>query len=503
MRESSKPDILRGFLYLRKSRAESLSDSTEETLRRHKETLEKLASQMGIQIAGVYEEVKSGEDLYVRTEMLRMLADIEKGSCDVIVCMDIDRLGRGNMSQQGVILETIKRAGVKILTPQKTYDLNDETDEEYTEFQSFFARRELKVIKKRMRRGIYKTVEEGGYIANAPYGYEKIRIGKLPSLRIVEEEAVFVRRMFELYAAGHGCLEIAKVVNAQGARPRRTTAFNRTTIMGILRNPIYAGRIEWNRERWVKPLNGGDKIQVQSRDQSEWIRSEGKHPPIVSAELFEKVQEIARNRYHPPYNVGQIVNPLAGLIICQRCGGKMQYRPFSNGDAYLLCPRAGCCKSTPFDRVEKQFLETLGEQMRLLETKQRSLESAESLEHELEQTSRKLEQLNGQMSRLYDLLESEVYTLEVFRERSELLKKRLDETKQLQSALQERLEKVRAFDPRKAAEKIRNVLEAYQSSTPSERNAMLKNVVEKATYQKLKSWPKEQFVLEITLKVGE
>ena len=80
MRESSKPDILRGFLYLRKSRAESLSDSTEETLRRHKETLEKLASQMGIQIAGVYEEVKSGEDLYVRTEMLRMLADIEKGS---------------------------------------------------------------------------------------------------------------------------------------------------------------------------------------------------------------------------------------------------------------------------------------------------------------------------------------------------------------------------------------------------------------------------------------
>ena len=48
-----------------------------------------------------------------------------------------------------------------------------------------------------MRRGIYKTVEEGGYIANAPYGYEKIRIGKLPSLRIVEEEAVFVRRMFE------------------------------------------------------------------------------------------------------------------------------------------------------------------------------------------------------------------------------------------------------------------------------------------------------------------
>lgn len=500
MRESSKPDILRGFLYLRKSRAESLSDSTEETLRRHKETLEKLASQMGIQIAGVYEEVKSGEDLYVRTEMLRMLADIEKGSCDVIVCMDIDRLGRGNMSQQGVILETIKRAGVKILTPQKTYDLNDETDEEYTEFQSFFARRELKVIKKRMRRGIYKTVEEGGYIANAPYGYEKIRIGKLPSLQIVENEAFFVRKMFEMYAAGHGCLEIAKVINAQGAKPRRTTAFNRTTVMGILRNPIYIGQIVWNRERWVKPVNG--RIQTQAREKGEWIQSEGKHPPIVSEELFAKVQEIAQNRYHPPYNMGQIVNPLAGLVVCQNCGGKMQYRTLKTGDAYLLCPRAGCCQSTQFLYVETRFLKALEEQLLLLKTREPSQESAEHLEKELEQSMKEIERLNNQMSRLYDLLESQVYTLAVFRERSALLQARIAEAQEVQSDLQERIDKIRAFDPQKTAAKIRNVLDAYQSSAAAERNAMLKSVVEKAVYHKQRGWTKEQFTLKISLKMG-
>ena len=141
-------------MYLRKSRAEDLSDSTGDTLRRHRETLEETARAMQLTICGVYEEVVSGEDLYARPEMLRLLRDVKDGVCEAVLCMDIDRLGRGTMSQQGVILETFKEAGVRIITPQKTYDLQDEMDEDYTELQTFFARKELKLIKKRMRRGV-------------------------------------------------------------------------------------------------------------------------------------------------------------------------------------------------------------------------------------------------------------------------------------------------------------------------------------------------------------
>lgn len=85
------------------------------------------------------------------------------------------------MSQQGIILETIKAADVKIITPRKVYDLNNDIDEEYTEFQAFFARRELKTINRRLQRGLEKTIKDGGYIANAPYGYEKCTINKLTS----------------------------------------------------------------------------------------------------------------------------------------------------------------------------------------------------------------------------------------------------------------------------------------------------------------------------------
>ena len=110
-------------------------------------------------------------DIYVEAEEERCVYETE-----AVLCMDIDRLGRGTMSQQGVILETFKEAGVKIITPQKTYDLLDEMDEDYTELQTFFARKELKLIKKRMRRGVERTAADGGYLANAPYGLSLIHI---------------------------------------------------------------------------------------------------------------------------------------------------------------------------------------------------------------------------------------------------------------------------------------------------------------------------------------
>ena len=54
--------------------------------------------------------------------------------------MDLDRLGRGDMKDQGIILETFKESKTKIITPRKTYDLTDEFDEEYSEFEAFMAR---------------------------------------------------------------------------------------------------------------------------------------------------------------------------------------------------------------------------------------------------------------------------------------------------------------------------------------------------------------------------
>ena len=74
--------------------------------------------------------------------MLRLLDDISQKRYDAVLCMDIDRLGRGDMASQGMILDTLRTAECLIVTPRRVYDLNNEMDETYSEFEAFMARQE-------------------------------------------------------------------------------------------------------------------------------------------------------------------------------------------------------------------------------------------------------------------------------------------------------------------------------------------------------------------------
>lgn len=126
--------------YIRKSRADDPHESLEETLQKHKEILAKLVLEKGyvVRQEDVYEEVVSGESLYSRPQMLKLLEAVEAGKYAGVLCVDIQRLGRGSMTDQGVILDAFKSSGTKIITPTREYDLANETDETYTEFENLY-----------------------------------------------------------------------------------------------------------------------------------------------------------------------------------------------------------------------------------------------------------------------------------------------------------------------------------------------------------------------------
>lgn len=77
--------------YLRKSRMEEGLD-TEEVLAKHRKALAEYAKANDIHIIETYYEVVSGESLYARPEMLRLLEDVEEGRYDAVLVMDLDRL---------------------------------------------------------------------------------------------------------------------------------------------------------------------------------------------------------------------------------------------------------------------------------------------------------------------------------------------------------------------------------------------------------------------------
>ena len=104
--------------------------------------------------------------------------------------------------ESGYIMQVLQVNGCKIITPGKTYDLQNESDEQFTDMKFMFSRCELKTINSRLVRGRNHSASEGKCMGSmAPYGY---RTFKLPgekgnSLRIEPEEAKVVQMIFELY----------------------------------------------------------------------------------------------------------------------------------------------------------------------------------------------------------------------------------------------------------------------------------------------------------------
>ena len=452
-------------------------------------------------IYGIYKEVVSGDSLYARPQMLRLLEDSEGEKFGAVLVMDIDRLGRGATSEQGIILETFKYHGIKIITPRKVYDLNNELDEEYAEFETFMARRELKSIKRRLHNGTLKSVQEGCYLVNAPYGYKNCKVNKKSTLEIYEDEAKFVRMVFDLYAnSGMGTQSIAYTINAMGAKPHRAEQFNRTSIAAMLRNPVYIGKVVWNKKHTLNRGVMGKKMTTVYHDKSEWMVIDGLHPPIVDAETFNRANEILSSRYHKPYNDGTIVNPLGGILKCQECGYGMQRRPYGNRkyqSDHLLCATKGCCASSRLDYVEDAVLKNIEDKLAELKSNRNAHKPAVNYEPILSGIDKEIVTINQQKENLHNLLEQGVYTVEIFTERYNKLTARLSELKMERADVTAKQEAQSAEDIELIIAKIENVLRLYHSSEPPQKNKLLKSILSSGTYYKAKGWKPTQFIISL------
>lgn len=489
--------------YLRKSRMEEGMD-TEEVLARHRAALAEYAAAHDIHIIATYYEVKSGESLYARPEMLRLLEDVEAGKYEAVLCMDLDRLSRGRMKDQGIILDAFKESGTLIVTPEKTYDLSDEIDDELAEFKTFMSRREYKIINKRLHRGLLQSIHDGWYVANAPYGYQKVTLDKHPTLEIVENEAEFVRMMYDMYINGNGCTKIARHINALGAHPRRAAAFNRSTVAMILRNPTYAGKVVWNQKSHIrKGAKGNPKHITIYNPREQWLITEGRHPAIIDPEVYDKVQDILAGRYIPSKHDGTIKSPLAGLVKCSVCGRNMQRMEMHKGVPYLLCNTTGCCAGAKFEFVEQRVLQHLMQVLSELTVDKPSQPTGQrtnAIQADLAVIKKEQSNAQAQKNKLYEFLETGVYDLDTFQERMEAVKNKIASLEAKEKAALRALSDAQNADPAALAGKIQALLDAYDTSDGSTKNAMLKGIINVVWYTKDKKTKPRDFSLEFDLK---
>ena len=165
-------------MYLRKSRAdvEAEARGEGETLSRHRIALTQLAERRGLNVVKIYQEIGSADTIAARPQMQQLLADVEAGKYTGVIVNDADRLARGDGIDQGIVKQAFYSTGTLIVTPIKTFDPADDSDEDYFDFSLFMARFEYRKIKQRMQTGRARSAAEGNYLGTrVTYGFNKVR----------------------------------------------------------------------------------------------------------------------------------------------------------------------------------------------------------------------------------------------------------------------------------------------------------------------------------------
>lgn len=517
-------------LYLRKSRAdlEAETHGEGETLARHEKTLLELAKRQKLNIAQIYREIVSGETIASRPIMQQLLSDVEEDMWEGVLVMEVERLARGDTIDQGIVAQTFKFSGTKIITPLKTYDPSNEYDEEYFEFGLFMSRREYKTINRRLQRGRIASVKEGKYVGNkAPYGYMRKKLEKEKGYTLVPDPNTvsIVKMIFSLYAYGEqkadgtvektGFSRIVRKLNDMKLPPVNGNIWAVATIQEMLRNPVYIGKIRWNARPVKKKMENGQIVKERPRENPDnWILADGLHEPLVDLKTWNAVQQrLSDNSSHPcPKNMA-LVNPLAGLVICGKCGRKMVRRPYTNRNYpdTIMCPAASCNNiSSTLESVERQVLQALQEWLDKYQLDYEKTENTNSgkqddlNEKAIRNMQCQLKKLDKQRDQIYELLEQKIYSKTEFLERLKSTNDKIEETQKTFTLLKQEtklLNKTRqgqkAIIPR-----LDKVLAQYRNAkTPAEKNVLLKSVIKKVIYTKVVNgrWHNEPDNFELIL----
>lgn len=281
---------------------------------------------------------------FKRPDFARMLKDLESGRINCVIVKDISRLGRHFVLTSEYVERIFPRMGVRLISINDAYDSMDE----HSDVSALTMPLKLvmndyyvKDISKKIRSGISAKMGNGTFLPSSgsvPYGY--LRNPETVTYDIDQEAAVVVRRIFEMRSEGMKFNAIAKVLNKEGIPCPGKLRFLR----GMTKSEIYQ-EAEWLRGTVRKITNDTvyignrvhgkikrDKVGMKKRRRSaeEWNVIENAHTPIVSKELFDRVQEVNQKELEQLKSFKKRVGPstdyrgiLQGKVFCAECGSRM------------------------------------------------------------------------------------------------------------------------------------------------------------------------------------
>ena len=291
------------------------------------------------------ETVEYKDDGYTGKSMERpglqeLLSQVKEGKIAAIVVKDISRFSRDHLVSGKYLEQIFPFMGVRFIAINDGYDSNNfkggigEIDVAFKEILYDFYSEDLSV---KIKSSLQSAKRNGKYqAANPPYGYVR-NPHDHHKVIIDDETADVVREMFRRVLAGDSINKITKDFNEAGVespaeykkrkfgvncnRWKTKGIWHYATIARMLHDEFYIGTYVYHKSE--RNEVAGENIRI--KDESQWMRIENHHEPLVSREDYDKAQAIIRSR-EKKHKSPRRGHPLVGKVVCGVCGSKMEHR---------------------------------------------------------------------------------------------------------------------------------------------------------------------------------
>ncbi len=272
-----------------------------------------------------------------------------------------------------------------------------------------FASSYVRQLSDNVKRSKDQSTRNGQWTAKAPFGYKNVTLPSgQKSIEIDSDQAPFVMKMFELYATGtHSFQTITDAMTRLGMRNALGSPILSSRVELTLKNPFYSGVMRMNGELYPH-----------------------KYTPIISEELFDKVQDIIAGHHKAPAHYAGKELLFRGLIKCANCGctitgdikkGKYVYYCCSN--AKRVCTKVWVKEEAIlaevlkyFDKIklsDKQISDIIAHLKHSYATEQ------DFYQHSQEALRKELDHIQDRISKLIDMyldgrIDAETYRLKLY-----------------------------------------------------------------------------------------
>lgn len=297
----------------------SSDNQREESIDAQIRAIEDYAKKNNISIVRIYADRAKSATSDKRPEFQQMIQDSALGIFNAVIVHKLDRFSRDRYDSASY-KRKLKKNGIRLISVTENLDGSPESvilESLLEGMAEYYSKNLAREVMKGMKETALQCKHTGG---KPPLGYD---VGPDKRYIINEDEAVIIKKIFEMYLAGYGYGAIISHLNSNGYRTKIGNPFGKNSLHDILANEKYSGTYTYNRSASKDAF--GIRNNHQDKEKDQIIRIPGGMPAIISEETFSKAQAKMKQNKHKAGSYKAKENYLlSGLIFCGECGHAMQ-----------------------------------------------------------------------------------------------------------------------------------------------------------------------------------